>query len=566
MTPVAEINGLLTELYGESNAPRIMASIEAFLKPNLDVATSTARCFSDKDVVLITYGDSIRLPGEKPLKILCRFLTDELKDTVSHVHILPFYPYSSDDGFSVIDYKKVNPELGSWDDIREIGANFELMFDLVLNHISAKSDWFARYLAGDPDFRNLAIDVRPDTDLSQVVRPRTLPLLTPFKKTDNTEVNLWTTFSADQIDLNYADPDVLIKMIEVMLFYVHQGATAIRLDAIAYLWKRIGTSCIHLNETHRVVKLLRKIFQTACPQGILLTETNVPHHENISYFGNGYDEAQLVYNFTLAPLLLQTFLKGDATPFNQWAEKLKAPSSETTFLNFTASHDGIGVRPLKGIVSDDDLQTLVQHVLAQGGRVSNRLRADGSRSPYELNITYVDAMKHNGDGDDPLHIPRFLASQAVALMLPGIPAVYIHSLLGSRNWLVGVNKTGRARTINREKLDWNLVQRELAMPHSFRHQVFSAYKQMLSLRRSLPALHPNATFEVWNTDSRMIAVFRNSGPDSLLGLVNVTDNSIEISLQKRNLPHTMVNVLDGCNKDVSHIRLKPYEILWLEGR
>ena len=160
---------------------------------------------------------------------------------VDDIHLLPFYPYSSDDGFSVIDYKQVNPALGTWDDVARVGQNFHLMFDGVINHISAQSAWFKAFLQDDPKYRDYFIVVEGEPDLSQVVRPRTLPLLTEFT-TPSGAKKVWTTFSADQIDLNYANPEVLLDIIDVLLFYVAHGAELIRLDAIAYLWKEIGTT------------------------------------------------------------------------------------------------------------------------------------------------------------------------------------------------------------------------------------------------------------------------------------------------------------------------------------
>jgi sucrose phosphorylase len=195
------------------------------------------------------------------------------RGVITGVHVLPFFPYSSDDGFSVIDYTAVNPDFGTWADVERLGRNFRLMFDAVINHISAHSGWFQEFLKGNPGFADYFIVVEEGTDLSQVVRPRALPLLTSVQ-TAHGERLVWTTFSADQIDLNYANPDVLLEIIEILLLYVEKGAEIIRLDAIAYLWKKIGTPCIHLEETHRVVKLFRTVFDAVAPHVMLITRTS----------------------------------------------------------------------------------------------------------------------------------------------------------------------------------------------------------------------------------------------------------------------------------------------------
>jgi len=316
--------------------------------------------WSPEDVVLITYGDMVTSDHATPLATLATFLDQELSDTVNTVHILPFYPYSSDDGFSVIDYRQVDPHLGSWDDVEHIGRHYRMMFDLVLNHMSSRSPWFRNYILGNLPFRYYFHEMEPEADVSGVTRPRTSPLLTRTA-TRNGDRYVWTTFSADQVDLNFANPEVFFDMLDVLFGYIAHGARVIRLDAIAYLWKELGTSCIHLPETHEVVKLFRDILGMVAPDVLLLTETNVPHDENISYFGTG-DEAHMVYQFSLPPLVLHGLLNGTGTLLTQWASGLGDLPEGCTYLNFTASHDGIGLRPLEGLVESDDLEHMVDHL------------------------------------------------------------------------------------------------------------------------------------------------------------------------------------------------------------
>ena len=400
-----------------------------------------------------------------------------------------------------MDFFAINPELGSWEDVQAIGNDFELMFDYVVNHFSSRSQWFANYLAENPGYEDFAIDVDPATDLSLVTRPRSLPLLSEYEKQNGRKVNLWTTFSADQIDFNFKSLDVLERMVEVLLFYVQNGAMILRQDAIAYLWKEIGTSCIHLPRTHDMVKLFRAILDLVAPDVMIITETNVPHDENISYFGNGRDEAQMVYNFTLPPLLFYSFVNENCKVLTDWAAGLHLESPNNTFFNFTASHDGIGVRPLEGILPPKELDKLADVVKANGGQISYKRNPDGSDSPYELNITYMDAILASRDSEN---ADRFLASQSIQYALPGVPATYIHSLLGSRNWTAGVQQTGRARTINREKLQIDQVLTELNDPASFRSRVFYPYLDLIKLRRAQKAFHPNAGFEILEIGSESI--------------------------------------------------------------
>ncbi|MCP5051236.1 MAG: sugar phosphorylase [bacterium] len=564
-----EILQLLDTLYGQEKSGfayrRLMELVNKYRTGGDHREEHETPLFSEKDIVLITYGDSLKRDSEPPLTTLHRFARDYLKDIVSTIHILPCFPYSSDDGFSVIDYLQIDPGLGTWQEVRELGNDFKLMLDLVLNHLSAQSPWMKKYLAGEPGFSDLAVEVDPSTDLSQVTRPRALPLLTPFEKDNGERVHLWTTFSADQVDVNFKSVDVMLKMAEVLMRYAKEGASIVRLDAIAYLWKETGTTCIHLPQTHTAVKLLRQIFNAVRNDAIILTETNVPHAENISYFGNGYDEARMVYNFTLPPLLLYSFVSEDARVLTKWAGTLAAPSEETTFFNFTASHDGIGVRPLEGIIPPPELEKIVETVKANNGRVSYKQNSDGSQSPYELNVTYVDAYwRNNDDGNDPMHIPRFLASQAIQLALPGVPAVYIHSLLGSRNWNEGVAQTGRARTINREKLAVDSVIEELADPNSFRHRVFSGYSRLLKVRRSQSAFHPNASFRVLDILPGLFSTIRRSETQTIYTFTNVTSRPVAFSCGEHDIPPGLTDLLTGKQITGDRTELAPYETLWLD--
>jgi len=519
--------------------------------------------FSQEDVFLITYGDTLKKKGELPLETLYKFAVSRLKDVFSTIHILPFFPFSSDDGFSVVDYFAVNPELGDWKEIQRLEREFKLMFDLVLNHASSKSKWFQNYLDEKPHYKDLAIEVDPSTDLSLVTRPRFLPVLTRFNKTSGDAVYVWTTFSADQIDLNYRSVDVLSKMVETLLFYVEQGATAIRLDAVAYLWKEIGTSCIHLSQAHQIIQLFRKILNVTAPDVLLITETNVPHRENVSYFGDGKNEAQMIYNFTLPPLLFYSFVQENSTLLSEWAKTLHVNSPYNTFLNFTASHDGIGVRPLEGILSKSEVEKLVDIVKKNGGGVSYKRNPDGSNSPYELNVTYVDALRDPENKRDIWHIPRFLASQAIQFALPGVPASYIHSVLGSRNWSMGVRRTESARTINREKLQVDEVLSQLKDPETFRSRIFYNYIKMIKVRKKQSAFHPKADFEILEINPKAFVIARYAKDQIIYAITNISSNRIVLSLSGATAHSWMNDLITGEDFRTNELGLNPYQFVWL---
>jgi sucrose phosphorylase len=334
----------------------------------------------------------------------------------------------------------------------------------------------------------------------------------------------------------------------------------LRLDAIAYLWKEIGTTCIHLSETHDMVKLFRSILDLVAPDVIIITETNVPHQENISYFGDGKDEAQMVYNFTLPPLLFYSFLKENGTVLTNWAKGLHLESASNTFFNFTASHDGIGVRPLEGILPPEEIDALAEVVKANGGQVSYKRNPDGSDSPYELNITYVDAILADSESTQ---AEKFLASQAIQYVLPGVPATYIHSLLGSRNWLEGVKQTGRARTINRAKLAVENLMSELKDPESFRARIFYSYIDLIKIRKKQQAFHPNADFEILEIDPKVFAIKRYSQEQTIYALTNISSKDLSVSLSGDEVAAQMTDLITEEKISTGSITLKPYQYMWL---
>jgi len=570
----------LTFLYGDERGLAAWSRLSALLAefasrhPHLSENVPPPRDrLTERDVILITYGDQVVEPGKPALVTLAEVLETYARGAITGVHILPFFPYSSDDGFSVIDYAEVDPELGTWADIVPLGRSFRLMFDAVINHISRESSWFQAFLAGDPAFADAFIVVAPGTDLSEVVRPRALPLLTAVQ-TVSGEKLVWTTFSTDQIDLNFADPGVLLRIIELLLLYVEKGAELIRLDAIAYLWKTVGSSCIHLEETHRVVKLFRSVLDIVAPGVMLITETNVPHEENISYFGSGSDEAQLVYQFPLPPLVLHTLSTGNAAALTSWAAELSPPSDQTTFYNFLASHDGVGVRPVEGLLTSAEVQALADRVLAHGGHASYKTNTDGSESVYELNISYFDALS-DPQGGEPvsLQVARFMASQSIMLSLQGVPAIYAHSFFGSRNYPEGVEITGRARSINREKLQRAELEAALADPTSLRWQVWATYRHLLEERAQHPAFHPNGPQTVLTLDPAIFAVVRSApdGSERVLCLHNVTGAPVAISLEMaaNGLADVAIwrDVLSEQKFSASSTgltpALAPYQVVWL---
>lgn len=568
------ISKRINRLYPEEIAEKAVHSIIDLVFKYKSRIKSKEYHLSEKDIILITYGDQVNRDHEPSLQTLKEFMDNHLKGFVNSVHILPFYPYSSDDGFSVVNYNEVNPHMGSWREVEQIGAEYRVMVDGVINHISQFSPWFKAYLSGDRYFQDFFIEVDPSVDLSEVVRPRASPLLSEFIDDNGKIRHVWTTFSKDQVDLNYKNHRVLRNVLDALFYYIEKGATLIRLDAIAFVWKDLGSECVHLPQTHELIQLIREVLHEVAPEVIIITETNVPHHENVSYFGSGDDEAQMVYNFALPPLLVHSVLTGNTKTLTSWAKTLTLPSDKVCFFNFTASHDGIGVRPIKGILSDDELEHMVEKVKEHGGLVSYRAESDGSQTPYELNCSYIDALS-NPSEDDTIRFKRMLLTQAAVLSMPGVPGIYFHSLVGSRNYKDGVKHTGVNRTINREKYNIDWLENELSTQGTLAKRMLDSYRRIISIRINEKAFNPFGEFKILNIDDRIFAIeqFSKDKEERILAIHNFANEEVTFEVPE----HITLPLCDILSANCSQyeceecqvkkeIKLEPYQIMWLKGK
>jgi len=537
---------------------------------NFYPAKQHSNLWSEKDLVTITYGDSIKQDNILPLKTLRKFFNDHLKDVISTIHILPFYPFSSDDGFSVINYTEVNQSLGGWNEITEIANDFSLMADLVINHCSSRSLWFDNYKQGKNPGADYFIEVDPDTDLSEVVRPRTSPLLRETETLQGTK-HVWCTFSHDQVDLNFENPKVLLEFVKIIKLYLDNGVSLFRLDAVAFLWKKIGTPSINLIETHEVIRLLRLLIEHTNPKAIVITETNIPNKENLSYFGNA-NEAHLIYNFTLPPLILYTLLSGNSDLIKQWLMSMPPAQNGTSYFNFIASHDGIGLRPVEGILDDSTVDQLAELMQDFGGDVSWRTMPDGQHRPYELNISLIDAFKGTFEGEDQYQIERFICAHAIMIALEGVPGIYIHSLFGTPNDHQKMDLTSNKRAINRHNWDYNELTSHLSDEDSTHKQIFSKLKNILTIRKNQIAFHPNATQFTLHFDNSLFAFWRQSQDrsQSIFCIYNVTNETQTIALKDVNLIELddWYDLISKHNYDDPResITLKPYQFVWISNK
>ena len=537
------------------------------LAPETPLAPVHVNCWSQRDVLVITYGDSILCPDEKPLATLKHFLDRHCEGLLSGVHILPFYPWSSDDGFAVLDYSSVNEALGDWSLVRDIAADYDLMADLVINHCSSRSLWFQNFLQGNSPGADYFFTASPEDDLSAAVRPRTSPLLQKVETSTGTQY-VWCTFSHDQVDLDFRNPEVLKQFVSILRHYLDEGVRILRLDAVAFLWKIPGTSCLNLEETHEVVRLLRTLTEHARSDALVVTETNIPNRENLSYFGNA-NEAHCVYNFSLPPLLVNTLVSEDCSYLKRWLMSMPPAQNGTAYFNFIASHDGIGLRPAEGLLSDEELAALIATMESFGGHVSYRALDDGQLKPYEINISLFDALQGTVAGTDDYGLERFLCAHTIMLGLEGIPGIYLHSLLGTRNDYDRVENTGHYRAINRHQWDSDTLEASLTEEDSVHRKVFAGLKRLLAIRRQQAAFHPNATQFTLHLGTALFGYWRQSMDrrQSVFCISNISSQAQSLALSDINLTDTehwhdlLGTIVFESRAQV--VELQPYQSVWV---
>ncbi|WP_245307851.1 sugar phosphorylase [Hoeflea sp. IMCC20628] len=523
--------------------------------------------WNEKDSYVITYGNSFVNGEHKPLDLLFDFLDGHLKDITTGVHILPFFPYTSDDGFAITDYYAVDSGLGAWEDIGRIAGKFRLMSDLVINHCSSLSGYFSEYLLGHPPYDKFFFEASPDDDLSMVVRPRAHPLLRQVETANGTK-HVWCTFSHDQVDFNFSNPEVLFEFLRILRFHISKGVQTLRLDAIAFLWKEPGSPSIHLRQTHEIVRLIRLLADYTREPLVLLTETNVPNTENLSYFGNR-NEAHMIYNFSLPPLLLHALLHGTSRHLNAWQMTMPPAQLGCTYFNFTASHDGIGMRPAEGLLSEEDIGRVIETVQKFGGLLSMRKMPDGGTRPYEINIALFDALKGTIAGVDEWNVERFLCSQIIAMGLEGIPGFYIHSLLATQNDHDGVEKSGHNRAINRHRWHYPDLLEQLDDPASHHARVFNALTGVLEKRSKQPAFHPNATQFTLQLGDQFFGFWRQSmdRAQSIFAIHNLTNDTVAIPVMSLNLiggeKWTDLISCEDIAGVTGEIEFAPYQCRWI---
>ncbi len=518
--------------------------------------------------VLITYADSIKKKGEKNLVTLKSILDDYLGDLSKVVHILPFLNSTSDGGFAVSSHKSLEQKFGDWNDLKRISKNHILMADLVLNHVSSSHPWVQQFIKSqEPGLSNI---FAPSDTLNwrNVVRPRSSSLFSKINTIDG-DKQVWTTFGPDQVDLNWQNPKMIIEFLNLLILYINNGIKWLRLDAVGFIWKEPGTSCLHLPKAHLIVKILREILSKLSIQGVLITETNVPQVENLSYLSPG-DEAHMAYNFPLPPLVLEAVITSKADILNRWINDWPELSCKTTLFNFTASHDGVGLRALEGLMTEERIKELLINCEKRGGLVSHRRLSNGEDKPYELNISWWSAMEDSSRDIKRFQYERFILTQLIVMVLKGVPAFYLPALFASENDIKTFSMTGQRRDLNREKFFIEKLLLALKNNDSYASRNIKFLSKAMQVRSSLKAFHPSSKMiSLSKNRSDLIVVRRGEDNNCIWAIHNITDTKLNYSLNDAEILDLLDNkllfkdYLTGIEYSNLNITLEPFQVVWI---
>ena len=518
---------------------------------------------SEKTSLVISYGDNIYSSQSSSMKIFQKFFQKNLEKLFDTIHFLPFYPSSSDSGFAVKDHYQIDKKIGNWSDLKKISKSKKIMADVVINHASARGLWFKNFLKRKKPGKDYFLTVNSKFNTSKVVRPRDHKLLKKIKIFEKNDY-LWRTFSPDQIDLNFKNPSVLLRFIKIIIYLINNGVTIFRLDAIAYLWKQNGTKCINLSQTHEIIKLLRVVTSLLNVQTLIITETNLPEKENLSYFGKN-NEANWVYNFSLPPLLIHAFLFENSSYLNQWSRKLPSTKHGNCYLNFIASHDGIGIRPTEGILNEKTLSSFLKRLKKNGSKFSYRKVQNKSKKVYEANITVFDALrKSDFDPKGLFFLERYVSAHAIMISFEGIPAVYFNSLFGKSNDEAKYIITGNNRDVNRYKWNFNNITTKLRDKKSKQSIFYRNIGALLEIKRKQKAFHPNASRININLGPKIFC-FKRISKDKKQSIICMTNLSSKIQTPNfkkignyRDLLNSNLKFREGTS-----LILKPFQTVWL---
>ncbi len=570
-----KLHELLKTIYSNNTTEEInfisnqlLQTLDDFSEKSSYEEISDKEKWNESHSVLITYADSIYKNGEATLITLRDLLSKHFGSLSKVVHILPFLKSTSDGGFAVSSYDSLEEKFGGWDDLKSISKNHVLMADLVLNHVSSSHIWVQQFIKSQEPGMSNVFSPNQTLDWSNVVRPRSSSLFSQVNTEDGPK-HVWTTFGPDQIDLNWHNPKITFEFLNLIINYLSNGIKWLRLDAVGFIWKESGTTCLHLPKAHSIVKVLRILLNNLKEDGVLITETNVPQKENLSYLIPD-DEAHMAYNFPLPPLLLEAIITSRADILNSWISDWPILPKNTTLFNFTASHDGVGLRALEGLMNEQRIKDLLINCEKRGGLVSHRRLSNGEDKPYELNISWWSAMEDSSRDNHRFQFERFILTQLLVMALKGVPAFYLPALLASENDIKSFSMTGQRRDLNREKFKFENLLSIFNNPESNANKNLKYLRKAMDVRAQSKQFHPCSEMKCLSKGrSDIVVIKRDKGPESVFAIHNMTENKINYQLNDNDLPELINNnfnmrdFLTSNKYNWKNISLDPFQVLWL---
>lgn len=525
---------------------------------------------------------------------------------INMLHIMPMLdcpPEHSDGGYAVRDFYRIDPRFGTTEDVEALAATLKkrdmlLVLDVVVNHTSNEHEWAQRARQGDKKYQDyfFVFDDRETPDIFEETMPEIFPLIAPGNFTWDAEMGKWvmTVFHSYQWDLNYRNPAVLIEMIDIILYWANQGADILRLDAVAFLWKKIGSVCQNEREAHLLLQLMKDCCQVTAPGVLFIAEAIVAPSEISKYFGEdaiNAKECEIAYNATLMALLWDAVATKNAALLNQGIKRHPIKLERATWLNYVRCHDDIGLGfddhdvRLAGYDPAMHRRFLVDYFTgrfpgspARGLPFGENPKTGDARISGSLaSLVGLEAALESQDAaaiDDA--IKTIVLLHSVILSFGGIPLLYYGDAIGAINsleYLADASKAADNRWINRSNFDWNKAKKR-HQTGTVEQRIFSALKKMIVLRKETTAFADMDNRQLLDVDTPNLLVFSRVDPSNSRNRVLVVANfNVEAQTLPSDAlisngflqPEAMKDLCTGERIEVSNdmIVLPPLSCLWL---
>ncbi len=443
-------------------------------------------------IMLITYADSMG----KNITELHRILDKYYNRAVGGVHILPFFPSSADRGFAPICYDRVDERFGSFEDIEQLGKDYYLMFDFMVNHISAQSEYYKDFLNNKDKSRYKDFFIRysefwkggepSESQMDRIYKRKPGPPYVEAEFSDGSVEKIWCTFCREQIDLDVTKAAAMEFIKDVIENMCVRGASIIRLDAFAYAVKKADTSCFFVEP--EIWDLLYEINDIVKKHNVeILPEIHEHYKIPMKLSQKGF----WIYDFALPVITLHALYNHTGEYLKRWLKM--SPMKQFTTLD---THDGIGIVDVKDLLPDEEIDKVKEQMYNQGANVKRIYSASeyNNLDIYQINTTYYSALGNNDQA--------YLLARAIQFFAPGIPQVYYVGLLAGKNDIELMEKTKNGRDINRHYYSYNDIENELKRP------VVSKLRELMEFRNSHPAFDLNGSIKV-ESESDKIKIIRS---------------------------------------------------------